>query len=275
MSHDKIRETVREGYAKIASKSGSCCATSSCCGTKHVEEKISNKTGYAKSDLEVAPEGADLGLGCGNPIAYASLKAGETVLDIGSGAGLDCFIAANKVGRNGSVIGIDMTPEMIEKARTNAKKGDYANVEFRQGIIEEMPVDDSCIDVVISNCVVNLSPDKHKVFSEAFRVLRPGGRMLVSDIVLLKELPEAVRNSIPAYIQCVAGAMLKEDYLQAAKDAGFEDLKVVDDQSFSLDIVEHDETLNAVKKSIQADDELIETAAKSITSIKVYGKKPQ
>jgi len=273
MSHDKIRKTVREGYAKIARKSGSCCAPSSCC-TEAVEEKLSKKIGYTNRDLKVVPEGADLGLGCGNPIAYASLVEGETVLDLGSGAGLDCFIAANKVGRNGRVIGIDMTPEMIKKARINARRGNYANVEFRQGIIEDMPMDDSTIDVIISNCVINLSPDKHKVFSEAFRVLRPGGRMLVSDIVLLKELPEAVRKSIPAYIQCVAGAMLKEDYLRAINDAGFEDVKVVDEQSFTLDIIEHDETFNAIKKSIQADDELLETTAKSIASVKVYGKKP-
>ncbi len=177
--------------------------------------------------MNAVPEGANLGLGCGNPVAIASLKEGETVLDLGSGAGFDCFLAANAVGDKGKVIGIDMTPEMLALARENAKKGDYKNVDFRLGEIENLPVADASVDVIISNCVINLSPEKERVFSEAFRVLKPGGRMMVSDIVLLKPLPEEVRDSEEAYVGCVAGAVLKDEYIGAMKLAGFTAIDIV------------------------------------------------
>ncbi len=174
----------------------------------------SQQIGYSKNELSSVPEGADLNLGCGNPVALASLKEGETVIDLGSGGGLDCFLASKKVGAKGKVIGIDMTAEMLERARANAKKGGYKNVEFRLGEIENMPVADNTADIIISNCVVNLSPDKQRVFNEAYRVLKPKGRLMISDMVLLKELPDRVKSSVLAYVGCVAGADSKEDYLR-------------------------------------------------------------
>ena len=180
-------------------------------------------------DLRSVPDGANLGLGCGNPVALASLKGGETVLDLGSGAGFDAFLSANRVGKTGRVIGVDMTPEMLGTARENAKKGGYENIEFRHGEIESLPVDDNSIDVIISNCVINLSPDKPAVFREAFRVLRSGGRLMVSDIVLLKELPASLKESEEAYVACVAGASLKDDYLKMILDAGFKDVRTMNE----------------------------------------------
>jgi SAM-dependent methyltransferase len=183
--------------------------------------------GYSAAELRAIPDGADLGLGCGNPTAMASLRRGEVVLDLGSGAGIDCFLAAEKVGPSGRAIGVDMTSEMVERARENARREKIANVEFRLGEIEHLPVADASVDVIISNCVVNLSPDKPQVFREAYRVLKPGGRMFLSDIVLLKELPRAVRESIEAYVGCIAGASLKADYLAAIRAAGFDDVDIV------------------------------------------------
>jgi ubiquinone/menaquinone biosynthesis C-methylase UbiE len=185
--------------------------------------------------LSAVPEGANLGLGCGNPVAIASLKEGEVVLDLGSGAGFDCFLAANAVGDKGKVIGVDMTPEMLELARENAVKGGYENVEFRLGEIENLPVGDSSVDIVISNCVINLSPEKEKVFAEAFRVLKPGGRVMVSDMVLLRELPEEVLNSSEAYVGCIAGAVLKDKYVEAMKQAGFTDIKIISETVFPIE----------------------------------------
>src|SRR6185369_1309222 len=169
--------------------------------------------GYSADQMAAIPEGANLGLGCGNPLQYANVQPGEVVLDLGSGAGIDCFLAAREVGSSGRVIGVDMTPAMIEKARANAAKGDYRNVEFRLGEIENLPVADATIDVIISNCVINLSPDKGRVFREAFRALKPGGRLLVSDLVLTRALTPELQNNVDLYVGCVAGASLKDDYL--------------------------------------------------------------
>ena len=190
---------------------------------------MSKAIGYADGDLSTVPEGANLGLGCGNPTALASLKEGEVVLDLGSGAGFDCFLAADKVGESGRVIGVDMTAEMIEKARENARKGDYRNVEFRLGEIENLPMADNSVDVVISNCVINLSPDKKRVYEEAFRILKPGGRVMVSDIALLKELPAALKGNIAAYVGCVAGATTREEYLATVAAVGFKDVEIVNE----------------------------------------------
>jgi len=198
MKEENIKKAVREGYAKVARGSESCCGTSNPCddNISNTGKEISKRIGYSEEEMSSVPEGANLGLGCGNPIALASLKKGETVLDLGSGGGFDCFLAANRVGKTGKVIGVDMTPEMLDKARENARKGKYENVEFRLGEIENLPVADGTVDVIISNCVINLSPDKKRVFKEAFRVLKPNGRLMVSDIVLLKKLPENIRKNI-------------------------------------------------------------------------------
>jgi arsenite methyltransferase len=233
MKDHEIRRTVRDSYRKIATKrTTECGPTSSCsCCSGSASGTVSKAIGYSDEELKAVPEGADLGLGCGNPTAMASLKEGEVVLDLGSGAGLDCFLAADKVGKRGRVIGVDMTAEMIEKARENARNGDYQNVEFRLGEIENLPVADNSVDVVISNCVINLSPDKRRVFDEVYRVLRPGGRVMVSDIALLKALPAQVKESIPAYVGCVGGASIKEEYLATIETAGFKDVDVVKETS--------------------------------------------
>jgi 2-polyprenyl-3-methyl-5-hydroxy-6-metoxy-1,4-benzoquinol methylase len=203
---------LREGYVKIAKQGSPCCGSvSSCCGSTDLAQNISKSIGYTEEELKAAPEGANLGLGCGNPVALASLREGEIVLDLGSGAGFDCFLAANKVGKKGKAIGVDMTPEMIDKARENCRRGKYKNVEFRLGEIENLPLADNSVDVVISNCVINLAPNKKRVFEEAFRVLAPKGRLMVSDIVLTKELPEATKKGAhPA--SCVQGAIMKDKY---------------------------------------------------------------
>jgi len=233
MEKEKIRKAVRDSYGRIAAGKTTGCGptnSSSCCGGTTCDT-VSKAIGYSDAELKIVPEGADLGLGCGNPTAMASLKKGEVVLDLGSGGGLDCFLAADKVGRAGRVIGVDMTAEMIEKARENARKGHYRNVEFRLGEIENLPVADNSVDVVISNCVINLSPDKRRVFDEAYRVLKPGGRVMVSDIALLKQLPAKVRKSIPAYVGCVGGASMKDEYLATMEAAGFKDVDVVKEVS--------------------------------------------
>jgi ubiquinone/menaquinone biosynthesis C-methylase UbiE len=232
MEDKKIKKIVREGYAKIAATNSSCCSSSSSCSGTNTAKEISKNIGYKEEELNTVPEGANLGLGCGNPVALASLKEGDIVLDLGSGAGFDCFLAANRVGKNGRVIGVDMTPEMIVKSEKNAKKGGYKNVEFRLGEIESLPVENNSIDIIISNCVINLSPDKRKAFQEAFRVLKPGGRLMVSDLVLLKKLPDVIKKSFEAYVGCVSGAALKDEYLGYIKAAGFSQIKIVGEASY-------------------------------------------
>ncbi len=230
MEKDRMRKTVREGYAKIARTSCSCRpGGSSCCGGNESAESFFEGMGYAAGDLAGAPGVPIAGLSCGNPIAHAKPRKGETVLDLGSGPGLDCFIAAKAVGPSGRVIGVDMTPEMIDRARRAASDGRLDNVEFRLGEIENLPAADASVDIVISNCVVNLSPDKARVFDEALRVLRPGGRLVVSDIVLLEPLPEELRESEELLVGCIANASLKNDYLALIRGAGFEDVRVIEE----------------------------------------------
>lgn len=273
---EEIKKSVRERYGQIAKSS---CkpqpqAHSCCCGSNSPSD-ISQLIGYAPGDLEEIPAGADLGLGCGNPIALASLKKGETVLDLGSGAGIDCFLAARKVGKTGRVIGVDMTHEMLEKARKNAEKGKYTNVEFRLGEIENLPVADSQVDVIISNCVINLVPDKQRVFEEAFRVLRPGGRLMVSDIVLLKKLPESVRKSVAAYTACVSGALLKNEYIGKIKAAGFAEVEIIDESRYPLDLIEDDSLACDCIGELPVSKADLKRTADSIASIKVSGIKPK
>jgi len=244
MKPDEIKEAVRDAYSRVAevddgysnppATTSSCCdppeqqAQSSCCGpqqeVKITRVNLAEALGY---DTEGMPTGATESFaGCGNPVALASLKDGEVVLDLGSGAGLDMFVASKKVGDTGKVIGVDMTPAMIEKAKKNAEELGISNVEFRYGDIEDMPVEDDSVDVVISNCVINLAPDKGKVFREAYRVLKPGGRVMVSDIVLSKPLPKEVSDQVVTYTGCIGGAILDEEYLQHMRDAGFKDARI-------------------------------------------------
>ena len=224
-AHDEIRSAVRETYGQIALSESDGCS-SSCCGGGGPVSVASIQLGYSEQDVSSVPEGADLGLGCGNPGAIAALAAGETVLDLGSGAGFDAFLAAAAVGETGRVIGVDMTPSMVSKARANADKGGYANVEFRLGEIERLPVADGVVDVIISNCVINLSPDKPSVFRESFRVLRDGGRLAVSDVVASVELPEDVRGDLALYSGCVAGASLVTELEEMMAAAGFVDIRI-------------------------------------------------
>jgi SAM-dependent methyltransferase len=221
---DQIRATVREAYGAIAEKQQSgCCGGSSCCGPA---ESSSRQLGYTEADLAAVPEGADLGLGCGNPQAIAGLKPGERVLDLGSGAGFDVFLAARQVGPTGRVIGVDMTPEMIDRARANAAKTGVDHVDFRLGDIEQLPVDDGSCDVVMSNCVINLAPDKSAVFREAFRVLAPGGRLAISDVVATGDLPAAIAADPAAYTGCVAGAASVAELERMIASAGFTDVRI-------------------------------------------------
>jgi SAM-dependent methyltransferase len=273
MKDEELKMAVRAGYAKVANQGGSCCS-STCCGSAKPQE-ISKKIGYTDEEIQAVPDGSNLGLGCGNPIALAAIKAGETVLDLGSGAGFDCFLAAQKVGPEGKIIGVDMTDEMLERARKNASKGGYRNVEFRMGEIENLPVDDNTVDLIISNCVINLVPNKDKAFKEAFRVLKAGGRLMVSDIVLLKKLPDFVKDSIEAYVGCVSGASTKERYLDYIKSAGFENVTVMDESVFSLDCMTSDPTGQAILKSLEGSTEQIREVEGSISSIKVSGIKPR
>ena len=269
MKEEEIREIVREGYAEIAKKGSSCCSQPA------LAEDISRKIGYSDEELGSVPQGANLGLGCGNPVALASLAEGETVLDLGSGAGFDSFLAANKVGLSGKIIGVDMTPEMIDKARANAQEGGYKNVEFRLGEIENIPAADNSVDVIISNCVINLSPDKKRVFSEAFRVLKSGGRLMVSDVVLLKELPNFIRESVAAYVGCISGALMKDDYLETIGEAGFQEVQVLDETLFPIDCIANDPTVKAIINKVKATKEDIKNIENSVASIKVQGIKPK
>jgi len=218
MQNKDTKKIVKEAYSKIAKENNACGCQ---CGCKDTDaETISKAIGYDEKEMKVVPE-ANLGLGCGNPTAFSEIKEGDTVLDLGSGAGLDCFLAAKKVGEQGRVIGVDMTEEMVEKAKANAEKYGYKNVDFILCDIEKLSLPGDSVDIIISNCVINLAPDKDKVFSEAFRVLKKGGKMFVSDIVLLEELSEEIRNNPELISGCVGGALLKQDYLNKVKKAGF------------------------------------------------------
>jgi ubiquinone/menaquinone biosynthesis C-methylase UbiE len=272
MKENRIKKIVRQKYGELARTERPCCESADCCS---LPETVSKKIGYTDDELKAVPEGANLGLGCGNPVAIALLREGETVLDLGSGAGFDCFLASNKVGKSGKVIGVDMTPEMIEKARRNAEKGSYGNVEFRLGEIENLPAADSSVDVVISNCVINLSPDKSRVFNEAFRVLKPGGRFMISDIVLTKNLPSTVKESVEAYVGCVAGAIKKEEYLEAIRRAGFQEVQTVGETPFPAEHIGNDPTAKEIIKKSRLRRGEIKDLANSILSIKVCGIKPR
>jgi len=229
----EVRERVREGYAAVAERGTSCCESTSCCGTADDASaaNLAAVVGYTPEEIAALPEGANMGLSCGNPVALASLKPGEVVVDLGSGGGFDIFIAGRKVGASGRAIGIDMTPEMLSKARRNIpvyrERSGLDNVEFRLGEIEHLPLPDNSVDVIISNCVINLSPDKPQVWREIARVLKPGGRVAVSDLALLQPLPKQISEMVAALIGCIAGAVLVDETERMAREAGLTNLQLV------------------------------------------------
>jgi SAM-dependent methyltransferase len=239
LENEKVKEHVKKRYGEIAQKEcSSCCSTSCCSSSSGVtsSQDVAWKIGYSPDDIQDVPEESVLGLGCGNPVALASLKEGETVLDLGSGGGIDVFLASTKVGASGKVIGVDMTDEMVNRAIMTAIKHGYKNVEVRLGEIEDLPVEDETVDAIISNCVINLAPDKLAVFKEAYRVLKPDGRLMVSDLVTQGELPEEVRKSFDAWAGCIAGALEKTDYLNKIEQAGFKNVKVVSQKPYTIDL---------------------------------------
>jgi arsenite methyltransferase len=265
---EEVREVVRDRYAEIA-RTGSVNPVG-CCGPQPAQ--IAERIGYSAEDTTAAPEGANLGLGCGAPLTAAALKEGETVLDLGSGAGFDAFLAARAVGASGRVIGVDMTDEMLARARANAKQGGFSNVEFRKGYIEELPVDDASVDVVISNCVINLVPDKAAVYREVARVLRPGGRLLVSDVVLDAPLPEAVASDVAALTGCVAGAALRGEYLATIAAVGLAEIEVLNDRGFgsvALTMVPEPFLRRAAAAGID-----VQCVAETVRSLTIRARKP-
>lgn len=234
MKESEIKEQVKHNYGRIAKKSAGYNTSCGCGCSPQSMDELSFLMGYTEDELKNIPKESNMGLGCGNPTSLASLRKGETVLDLGSGGGIDAFLAAQKVGETGYVIGVDMTKEMVKKAKDIAQKNGYHNVEFRLGEIENLPVDNDSVNVIISNCVINLSPNKERVFQEAYRVLKPAGRILISDIVTEGNIPKQLQKSISAWVGCVAGAMEKSHYLSTIRNAGFEKVKVVSEKSFTI-----------------------------------------
>jgi arsenite methyltransferase len=274
MKDKSIRQAVKERFAATVKQSSACgCSRKANYLDSHFIRTASKAAGYSDQELQSVPESANLGLGCGNPVAFAAIKEGDVVLDLGSGAGVDCFLAANIVGHKGRVIGVDMTPEMVEKAKENAWNNSYRNVEFRLGEIENLPVDGSSVDVIISNCVINLSTDKPRVFQEVFRVLKPGGTLMVSDIALLEDLPEYVHNSIEAYVRCVGGALRKNDYIDAIKRAGFADVAVVGETHFPAELIAEQPVIRELIQKMNVPMSEVERIAKTVVSLKVSAKK--
>ncbi len=267
MKEKEIKRAVREGYAKLA-KQDNVHRSSGSEGSA-IPYEICKMLGYTEEEIHAAPLGSNLGLGCGNPVAIASLQEGEIVLDMGSGAGFDCFIASMRVGSTGKVIGVDMTTEMVDRARANARKAGFTNIDFRQGDLENMPVADNYVDVVISNCVINLVPNKKRAFKEAYRVLRPGGRLAFTDVVLLKDLPEFVKASTGAYISCLAGAIFKEEYTELMRSVGFEEITVVNNCTFPIEILISDCGGQAIEEIPELSSWQIQQMERSISSVKV------
>jgi SAM-dependent methyltransferase len=263
---DRIHELVREGYTRVveersASDSGRA-------------DETARRIGYDEDQLAAVPEGANLGVGCGNPTAIDTLAPGETVVDLGSGAGMDAFLAARQVGPTGHVIGVDMTDAMLEKARENARKVGLENiVEFRKGQIESLPIEDASVDAIISNCVINLSPEKHRVYSEAYRVLRPGGRIMVSDVVLERELPDEILHSIDAYLGCIGGASLRGAYLETIEKAGFRDVKILKESSFVGSISFDDPVIAEAMQRLGITIEQAKGYADAVTSLHIFAVK--
>ncbi|UCG44535.1 MAG: arsenite methyltransferase [Candidatus Bathyarchaeota archaeon] len=233
MEEKKVKEFVKKRYGEMAEQGASCCSS---CDTTSSLAELGKKIGYTDEDLQNVPEASNMGLGCGNPVAFAALKEGDTVLDLGSGGGIDVFLAAKRVGPTGKAIGVDMTEAMVTKAKATAEKYGYDNVEFRLGEIENLPLEDNSVDIIISNCVVNLALDKEKVFREAFRVLKPGGRIMISDLVTEGDLPKDVKQSFDAWAGCIAGALEKQKYIDTIRKAGFKRVKIVSEAAYDIDV---------------------------------------
>ena len=262
---NRVREMVREGYARVAERAAS--------GEPPHAAGVSRRIGYDEEQLGAVPEGANLGLGCGNPTAIDALRPGETVLDLGSGAGMDAFLAARQVGPGGRVIGVDMTDAMLEKARENARKAGAANVEFRKGQIEDLPIEDESVDAIISNCVINLSPEKYRVFREAFRVLRPGGRMMISDLVLERPLAPELIGSVEAYLGCVGGASLRAEYLEMIEKAGFVEVRVESETRFADAFSIDDPQVQDAAERFEVDLEQVREILGAVTSLHIFARK--
>jgi len=262
---DAIREQVQQGYARVVEaldEEGAARA-----------REVGQRIGYSEDELGAVPEGANLGVGCGNPTAIDSLRPGETVLDLGSGAGMDAFLAARQVGPTGFVIGVDMTDAMLEKARENARRAGVTNVEFRKGRIEELPVEDGSVDAIISNCVINLSPEKDRVYREAFRVLRPGGRAMISDIVLERALPEALMESLDAYLGCIGGASLRGEYLETIAKAGFREVRVQREAHFADAFSPDAPEVRQLMERLDISPDEARSYASAVTSLSILARK--
>ncbi len=276
MTTEQVKQNVKKGYAELVNRKTKKSFLPSffqCCDTKAFVEDVSKKLGYSDEELKNVPQDANLGIGCGNPTALASIKKGETVLDLGSGAGFDCFLASKETGETGSVIGVDITPEMVAKAQKNAKIGNYQNVEFKVGEIENLPVESQTIDLIISNCVINLSNQKERVFKEAYRVLKANGRMMISDIILLNELPDYVKNSVEGHIACLAGSVRKENYLDAIQKAGFTGISIDKEAPFPIELMLTDPIAQKIIKDNNLIEKEITYIANAIASISVSAKK--
>ena len=277
MNNEQIQKNVKSGYADIVkrnTKKSFLPNIFQCCDPKEIATNIGKKIGYSEEELKNVPEDANLGIGCGNPTALASIKKGETILDLGSGAGFDCFLASRETGETGKVIGVDITPEMVLQAQKNAEKGKYKNVEFKIGEIENLPVESNSIDLIISNCVINLSNQKERVFEEAFRVAKPNGRIMISDIILLKDLPAYVKNSVEGHIACLAGAVTKEHYINAITKAGFENISIDKQAPFPIELMLNDPIAEKIVRENNLTEKEIKDIANSIASISISAKKP-
>jgi SAM-dependent methyltransferase len=262
---DAIRGQVEQGYARVVESLDDA-------GSGRARD-VGRRIGYSEEELGAVPEGANLGVGCGNPTAIDALRPGETVLDLGSGAGMDAFLAARQVGPTGFVIGVDMTDAMLEKARANARRVGVANVEFRKGCIEQLPIDDESVDVILSNCVINLSPEKHRVYSEAFRVLRPGGRAMISDIVLERPLPQTLVDSLDAYLGCVGGASLRDEYLETISKAGFREVRVEREAPFAEALSLDAPNVVQLMERLDISPDEARSYANAVTSLSIFARK--
>lgn len=276
MKQDQTKENVKSGYADIVKRNTKKAFLTNmfqCCDPKEMAADIGKKIGYSEAELKNVPEDANLGIGCGNPTALASIQKGETILDLGSGAGFDCFLAARETGETGQVIGVDMTPEMVAQANKNAKKGNYKNVTFKIGEIENLPIESDSVDLIISNCVINLSNQKEQVFKEAYRVVKPTGRMMISDIILLKDLPDYIKKSVEGHLACLAGAIKKDTYINAISKAGFVNISIDKETPFPIELMLNDPIAEKIVKDNKLTQKEIQEIANSIASVSVSAQK--